>query len=140
MGDVIRFPPPAPAPARQREPITLDEMRAEWRAAQDDMIAMSADQLRIAETLFGDSGEAPPDWRHVGVTADELVSGVRSLHELTGRVFDENDRLREQLVALRAEFVHAAQAVQQWEIACAAWQERAEAAEAKLAEMEADRG
>lgn len=91
MGEVIKLVTPPQA-------LSLDEMRVEWRATQDEMIEIAAEQLLIAEALWpeGDS-ERPDDLHDAGVTGARLVAGVVSLHEYCGRLLAENEALRARL-------------------------------------------
>lgn len=75
-----------------------DEVLAECRAKENDLIDAAADLLQIAEALWpaGES-ERPADMEDAGVTADQVVAGIKSLHEYCERVLVENDRLRERL-------------------------------------------
>lgn len=90
-------------PPKVIEPLTLEEMRAEWRAQEMDLIDMCAEQMEIAEALWPEGGEGPEHWRDAGVSGAELVAGVKSLHEYSDRLVEENERLRAEIAALRAE-------------------------------------
>jgi hypothetical protein len=98
MGDLIRFDRGRP---KYLVGMGVEELRREWRATQDDMIALSEEQVRIAEALWPDGGEGPSDWREAGVTGDELVAGVKSLHEYADRLLEENEWLRAEVAARR---------------------------------------
>jgi hypothetical protein len=71
------------------------ELVAELRAREAALIEMADEMLAIAEALWppGDS-ERPADLEEAGVTGDELVAGIRSLHEYVDRVLNENYALR----------------------------------------------
>lgn len=73
-----------------------EELRAEWRATQDEMIAMAAGQLELAEALWPDGESERPDLED-GVTSAQLIAGVKSLHEICDRLYSENAALRAEL-------------------------------------------
>lgn len=74
--------------------MSIGELRQEWRAQEDGLIAAEQDLEDIALALWPDGdGERPV--RIAGdITAAEIVSGVRSLHEYCARLLEENEKLR----------------------------------------------
>lgn len=78
------------------KPLSLEEMRAEWRAAQDEMIQMHAEMAQIADALWPDEhSERPADLDAEGATGAQLVAGIRSLQELSDRQAAEIERWRQ---------------------------------------------
>lgn len=83
----------APQPEATRE-----ELLAELRAKENDLISEAAGLLLIAETLWPAGDSERPEWlSDGGVTADDIVQGIASLHEYADRLIDENYALRAKL-------------------------------------------
>ena len=66
------------------------------------------DLRRIAAAVWPEgASERPADLDEGGATADQLVAGVRSLHEFADRVCAENGRLRDRVLELEADALEA---------------------------------
>lgn len=84
---------PAPVPD-----LTREELLVELRAKENDLVSEAAGLLLIAETLWPPGDSERPAWLDEGgVTADDIVQGIASLHEYLGRMIDENYALRAKL-------------------------------------------
>jgi hypothetical protein len=79
-------------------PLSRDELVAELRAKENDLIEEAAGLLLIAETLWPVGDSERPAWlEEGGVCADDIVQGVASLHEYCNRLIDENYAMRAKL-------------------------------------------
>ena len=85
--------------------MSLAELRSEWRAQEDVLIAHDADLARIADAVWPDEdSERPADLEEV--TADALIAGINSLHDLLNRLYAENELLRQRPAVLGEEERH----------------------------------
>ena len=91
----------------QLQPLSRAELVEEMRGKERSLVKLEQQLADVAQAVWPEDApnEAPQLYRALGdFTVEELIAGVRSLHELTdrltcevGRLLDERDRLREQL-------------------------------------------
>lgn len=96
MSTIIHLPTKLPELSRQ-------ELLEELRAKENALLDVEQDVAAIAEAVWpeGSETEAPTDYRSTGqFEVSEVVAGVKSLHELVGRLLEENESLRQRLGAL----------------------------------------
>lgn len=78
--------------------MTFDEVVAECRAKEDRLIEADAELSQIADAVWPDGAERPEDLDG-GATANDVIAGIVSLHELCDRLYAENGELRDRLEA-----------------------------------------
>ena len=95
MGDLIKMQPPK----RGLESLSHEDLLAKARELCAQVNKLDKGLQAIAEAVFpqGDS-ERPCDLDDM--TPEQIIEGVKSLHDISDRTFGENDFLREQLLAL----------------------------------------
>jgi hypothetical protein len=76
-------------------PLYHEELLAELRAKENDLIEEAAGLMLIAEALWPAGDSERPAWLDEGgVCADDIVQGIASLHEFCDRLINENYALR----------------------------------------------
>ena len=91
---------------RPQLPLSREEMLAEMRGKERSLIELERQLADVAGVVWpeGSPNEAPQLYRALGdFTVDELIAGVKSLHELTDRMVGEVERLLDERDRLRAE-------------------------------------
>lgn len=85
-------------------PLTRQELLEELRAKENSLLDFEQDMLAVAEAVWPDDSvnEAPQAYRAIGeYSVGEIVASIQSLHELTGRLTTEAERLLRENAVLR---------------------------------------
>lgn len=91
---------------RPSVPLTREELVDEMRGKERSLVELERQLTDVALAVWpeGSPNEAPQLYRALGdFTVDELIAGVKSLHELTDRMSGELERLLDERDRLRSE-------------------------------------